>query len=162
MGQVNQIGFYRDGLFRRKVEKVSTTIPGTSGTAAARINFTPEQSGTIFTFGAHATTQSIGLPRISSNWLGVTFDILFSTGANVGDYTIQCKADSSAAVQLALSSAGVGTASTITPGSTDVPHGIRVTAISSIIWLGEPLMINGASSHASTAASVGVGQWTTA
>jgi len=77
-----------------------------------------------------------------------------------GDFTIMCK-DTSAGIYLALSSAGVGSPTTITIGSTDVPHAIRVTAISSIVWLGEPLLINGASSHNSTAASVGVGQWTT-
>jgi hypothetical protein len=159
MGNPNLQGFYRDGLFRRKVVVVSTAL-GTSGTTAARQNILPEDSGTIFMFGV-ATTASAGLPKISSKWLGLTYDFYFSTAANTADYTVQCPDDSSAGIYLALSSAGVGTPTTITPGSTDVPHGIRVTAISSIIWLGEPLMVNGASTHNSTAASVGVGQWTT-
>lgn len=151
MGQVNLNGFYRDGLFRREVEIVST------GSTAPFV-ITQEQSGSIFSFGV-VSTIGVELPRISSNWLGLTYEILFSTAATEGDYTVGCVADTSGVIHLALTSAGVGTPSTITPNTTDSPHGIRVTAISSVVWMGEPLFSN---QYTTVAKAAAAGGWTTA
>ena len=143
----SMVGQYRDGRFRRRVRTMSTG-------STARYDVSQVDSGSILVFGV-VSTASVGLPRISSKWLGLEYTIYFSTADAEGDYTIQCLADSSAVIHLALTSGGVGTASTITPLTTDSPHAIRVTAISSIVWLGEPLMMSGTTAKT-------FGSWTTA
>ncbi len=142
----NKIGFYRDGIYRKRVKVVSTG-------STATYNLASKDSGTVFRFGC-VSTVAVGLPKISSKNLGVNYEIYFSTADAEGDYTVGC-ADTSAGIYLALSSAGSGTPSTITPTTTDHAHGIRVTAVSSIVWMGEPLMISGTTSKT-------FGSWTTA
>ena len=98
------------------------------------------------------------LPPISSKFLGLNYEIYFSTADAAEDYKISC-VDSSAAVQIiGLTSAGIGTGTTITPGTTDSPHAIRVTAISSVIWMGEPITNAWTSDYQAHSA----GAWTTA
>ena len=150
MAYPNKLGHYRDGYYRVKVKNLSTG-------STAMYHPSPDESGTVFVCGT-VSTVSIGLPKISSKWLGLEYTIYFSTADDPGDYTIQCAHDSSAGVYLALSSAGVGTPSTIVPATTDCPHAIKVTAISSVIWLGEPISCNGYTTVAKTLAA---GAWTT-
>jgi hypothetical protein len=60
---------------------------------------------------------------------------------------------------MGYSSAGIGTPSTITPATTDGPHGIRLTAISSIVWMPELIAYAG---YTTAAKALPVGTWTTA
>lgn len=150
----SKLGNKRDGLYRRNVKKMSTV-------STARVDLKPEDSGTIYVFGT-VSTVSVRLPRGSSKWLGLTYDIYFSTADAAGDYTITVE-DSSAQIMIRNTTGGIKDAanSTITPASTDGPHAIRVTLISSVVWLGETLF-NGVSTHNSTAASESIGMFTTA
>ena len=149
MGHPNQIGFYRDGLFRRKVE----VLPG----GATTITVTPDQSGTLFSFDSSLSTQTVLLPRISSNWLGLTYEFFIPEQASSDDVRINCSLDSSAEIDMALSSV-VGRHSTIIPGST-FPTAVRLTAVSSIRWMGTVLTAGGYSM--SSAATDNLGGWTT-
>ena len=145
MAEPQLIGHYRDGVYRRRVIRVST-----GSTALYLIN--AEDSGAIYHFGV-VSTIGIELPRLSTLALGITFDIYFSTADAVGDYTIATHRTVEG-IHFALSSLGVVSPSTITPYSTDSPHGMRVTALSSLVWIGEPLLTN-----LQTSAS---GAWSTA
>jgi len=146
MGYPSKIGQYRDGTFRKNVIEVST-----ASTASYVVR--EEDSGSVLRFGV-VSTVAVQLPRISSKWLGLTYDIFFSTADATGDYTIDTSLDSSAGIWIMYSSGGVGSPSTITPATTDGPHGMRVTAISSVVWMGEPLMVGGSSAKPH-------GKWTT-
>src|SRR3990167_11473934 len=94
MGIPNLIGQYRDGLFRRKVEVISTASTG----------FNPdfEDSGKLFTLGA-ATTMFIRLPRLSSKHLGITYEFFMAPQSSAADVSIVTNLDSSARI------VGVGT-----------------------------------------------------
>lgn len=140
--------------WRKRVINYSTA-------STATYQLSPRESGAVF-YCPTVSTISFELPKISSKFLGLNYEIYFSTADAAGDYQI-FTADTSAFIHLALSTAatGIGTPTTITPNSTDVPHAIRVTAISSIIWMGEPLLMNGFSTHDSTNDHVATGGWTT-
>ena len=131
--------------WRRRVIEVST-----ASTATYQVSV--RESGAILRFGT-VSTINVELPKISSKFLGLNYEIYFSTADTVNDYDLCC-ADSSAGIWMALSSGGVGSPTTIAPATTDHPHAIRVTAISSVIWLGEPLMISGTTAKT-------YGNWTT-
>ena len=145
MAEPQLIGHYRDGVYRRKVVRVSTG-------STARFNILAEDSGAIYHFGV-ISTICVVLPRLSTLVLGLTYYIYFSTADAVGDYTIATH-NTDEGIHFALSSLGIVSPSTITPFSTDAPHGIRVTALSSLVWIGEPLLAN--------AQSTGSGAWSTA
>lgn len=150
MGVPNRLGIYRDGLYRKRVTNLSTV-------STATYNVEIEESGTIFVGGV-VSTISLALPRISSKRLGLEYVVFFSTADAVGDYTINTARDSSASIFIiGLTTGGIGSGSTIQPQSTDGPNCIRLTAISSIVWLGEA-MTNGLSSVAKGYAA---GGWTT-
>ena len=156
MSYPSQLGQYRDGKYRRaNIIEVST---------ASTAMFYPEEkdSGAIYIFGV-VSTISVGLPKISSKWLGLEYTFFFSTADAAGDYTVSTPYDSSAGIYVSPTTAGIGTPSTITPGSTDGPHAIRVTAISSVVWLGEALFLGDStnSSGGSSVSGLPVGAWTT-
>jgi len=146
MGQYpNKIGQYRDGLYRRKVERLSTAdqaIPSS-------------KSGTLF-FVPTATTATYQLPKISSKWLGVEFEFFVQEQASSDDIKINCALDSSAAIQTNFSSV-VDNHSTVIPGSTFATFG-RFTAVSSVVWILTP----GVNSYSmSSAATDNLSGWTT-
>jgi hypothetical protein len=136
MTHPSKIGHNRDGLYRRQVINYSTA-------STATYNVSVEQSGAIF-YCPTVSTINMALPRISSKWLGLEYTFYFSTADATGDYQISCPFDSSAGIYIpGMSSDGVGTPSTITPMSTIWPHAIKVTALSSVVWLGEPIVMVG-------------------
>ncbi len=118
---------------------------------------THEQSGTIFYIEAR-TAQIIQLPRISSKWLGVEYTFHISTQASSGAVKINCACDSSATIKMNYSSI-VDEHSSITPGTT-LATALTVTAVSSIVWMGQPLSFN--SYMGSSDATSNCGGWTTA
>jgi len=148
MGYPSKIGHYRDGFYRRNVIDVSTQVS----------TFTPlvSQSGAVF-FVDTWTTGTIQLPRISSKWLGLEYEFFLAAQASSNDVKINAAGDSSAAIFMNLSSV-VASNSTVIPGST-FPTGLRVTAVSSIVWVGQPITAN--SYSMSSAATDNLAGWTT-
>jgi len=145
----NEVGFYRDGLFRRNVEKLSTV--------STAIDISPNKSGTVFWINT-ATTLNIRLPRISSQALGLTYDFAIQEQASSDDVRITCNVkDSSAIIQTAFSSV-VDNHTTVIPASTFFT-GARLTAVSSVVWMLEQIT-EGAGNFSSVAADK-VGGWTT-
>lgn len=131
-------------------------VYSTASTATYQVS--PRESGALFYCGT-VSTIALQLPKISSKNLGLMYEVYFSSAADVGDNTINTAGDSSASIHIVgLTTGGIGTGSTITPQSTDGPNAIRLTAISSVIWMGEAIT-NGLSSVAKGYAA---GGWTTA
>jgi hypothetical protein len=136
--------------WRKNIITVSTA-------STATYEISPHESGSILKFGTVSTIYA-QLPKISSKFLGLNYEIYFSTADDPDDYHISC-IDSSAAIQIiGLTTDGIGTATTIKPASTDCPFAIRVTAISSVIWMGEPITNGWTSDYQAHSA----GAWTTA
>jgi hypothetical protein len=136
--------------YRKRVITVSTA-------STATYQLSPRESGAMLMFGT-VSTINVQLPKISSKFLGLNYEIYFSTADAQTDYDLTCL-DSSAGVYLpGLTSAGVGSPTTVAPATTDGPHAIRVTAISSIIWLGEPIT----NVYTTAAKTHAAGGWTTA
>ena len=132
MGYPNKLGHYRDGLYRRSVKRISTATTG--------INVYAKDSGMTY-FVPTWTTGAIHLPKISSKWLGVEFTFFVEEQASSLDLSIKADtADSSAVIQLNISSI-VDNSSAVSPGST-FASALRVTAVSSIVWMGQPIMCN--------------------
>ena len=132
MGYPNKLGFYRDGLYRRSVKEISTATTGYTVYA--------KDSGMTY-FVPTWTTGRIHLPKISSKWLGVEFTFFIEEQASSDDISIKADtADSSAVIQLNYSSV-VDNSSACSPGST-FASAIRLTAVSSIVWMGQPIMCN--------------------
>src|SRR3990167_5335038 len=130
MGIPNLIGQYRDGLFRRKVEVISTASTG----------FNPdfEDSGKLFTLGA-ATTMFIRLPRASSKQLGINYEFLLTSQSSAADVNIVTNLDSSARIVGAKTSAStVSVGQSARPATTQYWAHCRLTVVSSIYWLFEP------------------------
>ena len=128
----NKLGFYRDGLYRRKVKSISTATTG--------YTVYPEDSGTLFYIPAW-TTGRIHLPKISSNWLGLEYTFFDSGQASSLDLSIKADTlDSSAVIQMNYSSV-VDNSSACSPGST-FPAGLRLTAMSSVVWMGQTITAN--------------------
>jgi len=152
MGIPNLIGQYRDGLFRRKVEVISTASTG----------FNPdfEDSGKLFTLAA-ATTVFIRLPRGSSKHLGITYEFLLAPQSSARDVNIVTNLDSSARMIQVKTTGSTGQeAQSLSPLTTQSwAHG-RLTLVSSIRWLFEsdeqPLNVN-----TSNSTEAAVGAWTT-
>ena len=133
MGFPSKIGQYRDGLYRRHVTGPMNVA--TSGPTDLRI----DQSGSLF-YVPLATTHTIRLPKISSKWLGVEYTFFIAEQASSDDVKINTALDSSAMIQMNFSSA-VDNHTTIIPGST-FATGLRLTAVSSIVWMGQAITAN--------------------
>ena len=144
----NIIGHYRDGLYRRAVESIKST-------AARTIEI--EESGMVFFIPGAVTGQIITLPKISSKWLGLEYSFHVSTQASSANFKINCVLDSSASIFMNLSSI-VDNHSSIIPGTTQATA-ITLTAVSSVVWMGQPLSHN--SYSGSSDATSNCGGWTT-
>ena len=154
MGIPNLIGQYRDGLFRRKVEVLSTASTG----------FNPdfEDSGKIFSL-AGATTMFIRLPRLSSKQLGINYEFFLQPQSSAADVNIVTNLDSSARI------VGVGTSGStadrvqsIRPNSTQVDARCYLVSVSSVLWLFDSalsLRINSSGELLTT--QIGYGGWST-
>ena len=131
----NFLGNNRDGLFRRNIVNVNSTR---NRTAITDGELTFEESGTIFNVGV-VTAQVFELPKISSKWLGVEYTFRVST-QTAGTVKINCALDSSASIKMNFSSE-VSKHSTIVTDSS-FASAVTVTAVSSIVWMGQPIMCN--------------------
>ena len=149
MSYPDKIGFYRDGLYRRAFKTIST--------ATSRVNLHPEDSGMHY-FVPTWTTGNIILPKISSKWLGIEYTFFIEEQETSNDVKVRCDVnDANAALRMNYSS-NVDTHTTIIPGST-FATGLRVTAVSSIAWMAQPISANAFSD--SSDASSNLGGWTT-
>jgi len=154
MGIPNLIGQYRDGLFRRKVEVISTASTG----------FNPdfEDSGKLFTLGA-ATTMFIRLPRLSSKHLGITYEFFMAPQSSAADVSIVTNLDSSARI------VGVGTSGStadrvqsIRPATTHTDARCKLVSVSSVLWLfSADYSFRFNSSGELLTTQIGVGGWST-
>ena len=146
----NEVGFYRDGFYRRNIVQVST--------ASSRYNIPEEESGAVYHL-ALASTMNFILPRVSSKWLGLTYEFAIEEQASSLDVRIRCDVnDSSALIKTGLSSI-IDENTTLAPNSTFFT-GARVTAISSVTWVLE--QITGITDFFGTTASDSeVYAWTT-
>ncbi len=136
----NHFGNTRDGLYRRRVEYVYSTqsrVPG-AGTSKGAGPLTVEESGTYF-YVPPVTGMVFQLPKISSKWLGVEYTWFVST-QTAGTVKINCALDSSAGIHTNFSSE-VSVHSTIVTDSS-FPSAVTLTAVSSIAWMGQPIMCN--------------------
>ena len=153
MGIPAFIGQYRDGLFRRKVEVISTVSTG----------FNPdfEDSGKLFTLAA-ATTMFIRLPRLSSKHLGVNYEFFVQPQSSAADINIVTNLDSSARI------VGVGTSGStadrvqsVRPDTTAFDAWCRVTAISSVLWLFQDNANAAVANSSGEGTTLTVGDWST-
>ena len=132
MGFPNKIGFYRDGLYRQSVKRISTASTG--------VVIKSEDSGRVY-FVPTWTTGRINLPRISSKWLGLEYTFFVQEQASSLDLSVKADyANSSGIIQMNYSSV-VDNSSACSPGST-FATGLRVTAVSSNVWMGQPITAN--------------------
>ena len=155
----NELGQYRDGLYRRRVVNVVSTVNriAAAGTSKGIGPLTAEESGTYF-YVPTLTAAVHTLPRISSKWLGLEYTYYVADQASSGAFKINCVLDSSAKIKMNFSSE-VDEHTSISPGS-KLKTAITLTAVSSVVWMGQPLSHNGYS-HTSDATSNLCG-WTTA
>ena len=103
-------------------------------TTGANYSPTTAQSGTLFTAGCNlGTSQRVLLP--ANPTAGVWYDFFVSTQDDAGDFALNTTADSSAVLILPGVTSAVSTASALSPLTTLGVHYIRVTALSSVIWL---------------------------
>lgn len=145
----NEVGEYRDGLYRRHVKKISTALTS--------YDVAPEESGVIFWYNT-GTTMTVNLPKVSSNQLGLVFEFAIQECDSSNDFKLVCsKFDSSAVIQTAFSSI-IDNHTTAIPASTFFT-GARVTAVSSVVWMLE--QITALAGAFSTGAADGVGGWST-
>jgi len=145
------IGHKRDGLYRRHVEQLNST---------ATKSLAVEESGTYFYVPA-VTAQVWSLPKISSKRLGLEYTLHVAVQASSAAVKINCAYDSSATIKMNYSSI-IDDHSSITPGTT-LATAITLTAVSSVIWMGQPLSFN---SYCPTVTAIDktslAGGWTTA
>ena len=148
MGYPNQVGFYRDGFYRRNVKAIST--------ASTRFEVPVEESGALYSINT-ATTLNVILPKISSKWLGLEYEFWLQEQASSDDVKVRCDVfDSSALIQTNFSSI-VDNHTTVIPGSTFATFG-RFVAVSSVVWQ----LLPGANSYSmSSAATDNLSGWTT-
>lgn len=162
MGYPNELGLYRDGLYRRRVEKVVSTVNriAAAGTSKGVGPLTVEESGTYFTIPP-VTGVVHTLPKISSKWLGVEYTYYVST-QTAGTFKINCVLDSSASIKLPFSSEVDEHSSIATDSS--FASAITLTAVSSVVWMGQPIMCNSykATTKVSTTVKRKLSGWTTA
>jgi len=154
MGIPNFLGEKRDGLFRRNVVRVNSTA---DRSAAVLGELTYEESGTIFLVPGGATGQLFQLPKISSKWLGIEYTFHVSTQSSSTVIKINCALDSSAYIKTNYSSV-VDEHSSIIPGTTQATA-ITLTAVSSVVWMGQPLTHNSYSGSSDPTSNCG--GWTT-
>lgn len=110
----------------------ATTIT-TGTTAYAPVS---SQSGSIFIFGT-ATSQGVVLPKNPP--AGVFFQFYVSSQAASTDFIITTTGDSSARIEMNGASSAVSTVLYISPQVSSLGmNTIRLTAISSVLWLAEP------------------------
>lgn len=147
----NQIGFYRDGTYRRAVETIST--------ATTRFSPTEEQSGTLFVV-PEITTLAIALPSVSSRWLGLVYEFFVEEQATSDDVQIDASINKVNGVIMMNFSSQVDDSSRIMLDST-FATGIRLTAVSSVRWMGEAISGRGGYAFSSVATDAG-GTWSTA
>ena len=153
----NYLGHNRDGLYRRKVVKVQSTM-NRDGTTATKPILTVEESGTYFLIPAANTALVWTLPKISSKQLGVeyTFHVLSSQASSAGSFKLNCALDSSAKIKMPFSSV-IDEHSSIIPATT-LATGLTVTAVSSVVWMGQGITAN---SYSDTSVATSFGGWTT-
>ena len=148
----NELGIYRDGLYRKKIVHVST---GSSGVSSI-YEISPDESGALFVYGT-GSTMTFHLPRISSKALGLVYEFAIAEQASSLDVKVACsKFDSSAIIQTAFSSV-IDNHTTAQPASTFFTGG-KFTAVSSVVWMLEQLTVG---YSYSTDASGNMGGWTT-
>ena len=117
--------------YRRRVINYSTG-------STATFQLTPDESGAIFNVPTVSTVH-FSLPKISSLALGLNYEFFFSTMAAVADYNIVSTVDSSANIVMMAATSAASTVSAITPlvAVLGQRYHIKLTAISSVIWLAE-------------------------
>ena len=142
----SKIGHYRDGLYRRNVKRISTATTG--------FDIPVAESGMTY-FVPTWTTGRLNLPRISSKWLGLEYTFFIEEQASSDDISFSNDKDSSAIIQMNFSSA-VDNSTGASPGST-FATAIRLTAVSSIVWMGQSIMSN--SYTMSSAANTNLSGW---
>jgi len=153
MGIPNLIGQYRDGLFRRKVEVISTASTG----------FNPdfEDSGKLFTLGA-ATTMFIRLPRISSKHLGINYEFFLTSQSSAADVNIVTNLDSSARIHGVGTSGSTGAeAQSVRPDTTAFSAWCRLTAVSTVVWIFEHNGDAAVANSSGEGTTLTVGDWST-
>ena len=150
----NYLGHNRDGLYRRKVVQVESTM-NRDGTTITSPILTVEESGTYFLIPA-LTASVWTLPRISSKQLGVEYTFHVSTQASSAAFKVNCAADSSAKIKMPFSSE-VDEHSSIIP-ATSKATGLTVTAVSTVVWMGQGITAN---SYSQSSVATSFGGWTT-
>lgn len=162
MNYPNELGQYRDGLYRRRVEKVVSTVNriAAAGTSKGIGPLTPEESGTYFTVPP-VTGVVHTLPKISSKWLGLEYTWYVST-QTAGTFKINCVLDSSANIKMPFSSEVDEHTSIATDSS--FATAISLTAVSSVVWMGQAIMSNSynATTKFTTTVRPKLSGWTTA
>ena len=132
MGYPNKLGHYRDGLYRRSIKKIST--------ATTSVELYAKDSGMTY-FVPTWTTGTIVLPRISSKWLGVEFTFFVEEQATSNDFSINADDNNSSAIIQMNFSSVVDNSTGASLGST-FATGLRLTAMSSNVWMGQPISAN--------------------
>ena len=150
MSAPSLMGHNRDGFYRRLVINWTT---GVGGFSTGDYLVQPEQSGALFQVGT-LTTAHFSLPRISSLFLGLEYEFSLSSQAAAQDVNIVSTLDSSAHIVMnGLSTAELTTASAITPGNVEGVNFVKVTAVSSVVWVARAAV--GATSLSSGGAILG-------
>ena len=111
--------------------------PIISPTTGANYQVTSTQSGTMFNIGNNGGTSQLLLLLVNPS-PGFWFETFVSTQTGVDDFQINSTADSSALITLPGLSSVVSETKAIQPASVRA-HAIRMTAISSIVWLAAPI-----------------------
>ena len=116
--------------YRRRIIALSTGSTGTYQVPS-------RESGAIYRVGAISTLRA-SLPRVSSLALGLTYDFFVPALTSVTMLNIDTTNDSSAAISLAAgtSASSLTTASAISVASTLGQHYVSLTALSTVVWLG--------------------------
>ena len=101
-------------------------------TTAVDFQITSTMSGSLLHMpGGNATSMGVLLPKNPRP--GFWFDLYLSSQVDEGDVTLKSTGDSSARISIVGLTSLVSTVKNITPLST-IPGGIRVVAVSSILW----------------------------
>ncbi len=128
----SKIGHYRDGAYRQNVKRISTASTG--------VDLTLDQSGTLF-FVPTWTTGRINLPKASSKWLGTEYTFFVEEQASSDDFSINADlSNANAVIQMCFSSV-IDNSTGASLGST-FATGLRLTAVSSNVWMGQPITAN--------------------
>src|SRR3990167_7426228 len=131
--EMNSSGLYVRGSLLFGVSGGKQIVSPTTG---ASYQVTSTQSGAVFSIGQNATSQLLLLPV--KPVAGFEITVLVPVSTVVDHIQINTTADSSAKIYLPGLSSAFSTADSIQPAST-LAHGVRLIALSSIIWFAEPL-----------------------